>query len=187
MSAKTPKKPAVVTEPDIFRDNMRFSRLGKSVVGNYAINNSVDFRERFNSAVAAFRRETSVILDLYNPLASLLCTLRQESIKLYIVKVLLFIGTSPTGNGLAVLARLVETLTIHPEISLEDAIADFAKTHFSTVDAVTRIIEKYFNIYDNYFYDRVTALTKSNPMTAKDVLCDLSVYVRFKFTSATEL
>ncbi|MDE6293289.1 MAG: hypothetical protein K2L88_01550, partial [Clostridiales bacterium] len=102
------------------------------------------------------------------------------------LKVLLFVGTPPIGNGLAVMARLLQTLTMHPEITLEDAIADFAKTHSTTVDAVARIIEKNFNIYDNYFFDRVVALTHSHPMTAKDVLCDLSVYIRLKFMSVTE-
>lgn len=188
MAAKVKKKPIAVVPapPDTFSDNIRLSRLGRSVVGNYARNNSSDFGERYKNAVAAFRRETSVILDFGGPLDSLLGTLRYESVKMYIIKVLLFVGTPPTGNGLAVLARLIEVLTIHPEIPLEEVISDFAKTHAATVDSVTHIIEKYFNIYDNYFFNRVVALTKSHPMTAKDVLCDLSVYIRLKFINATE-
>lgn len=138
-------------------------------------------------AISAFRRECSVILDLGGPLYSLHGAVRQEAIKTYIIKVLLFIGTSPTGNGLAVLARLTEVLTLHPELSLEYVIEDFAKTHATTVDSVTRIIEKYFNIYDSYFCERVMAVTGSHPMTSKDVLCDLGVYIRAKFMCETGL
>ena len=189
MAARGKSKPIVINAVthDTFFDNVRASRLGRSVVGNYARNNSPDYVERYNNSVAAFRREASVILDMCSSLDSLLGTLRYESVKMYIIKVLLFVGTPPTGNGLAVLARLLEVLTMHPEISLEEAIADFANTHAATADSVTRVIEKYFNIYDNYFHARVVALTKSHPMTAKDVLCDLSVYIRLKFMSTTEL
>ena len=143
--------------------------------------------EMYKNAISAFRRECSVILDLGRPLYYIHGAVRQETIKTYIIKVLLFVGTPPTGNGLAVLARLTEILTLHPELSMEYVIEDFAKTHDATVDAVTRIIEKYFNIYDNYFCERVMALTGSHPMTAKDVLCDLSVFVRAKYLCETGL
>ena len=189
MAAKVNNSP-IVSAPTLlgtFAENLRRSRLGKSVVGNYTLNNSSEFGERFKSSVAAFRREASVILDFGSPVVPRIGTLRYESIKMYIVKVLLFVGTPPTGNGLAVMARLMEVLTMYPEIALEEVIADFAKTHATTVESVTRIIEKYFNIYDNYFFNRVVTLTKSHPMTSKDVLCDLSVYIRLEFISATEL
>lgn len=143
--------------------------------------------ESCNNAISAFRRECSVILNLDSPLYSIYGAVRQEAIRTYIIKALLFVDTPPTGNGLAVLARLTEILTLHPELSLEYVIEDFAKTHVATVDAVTRIIEKYFNIYDNYFCERVMALTGSHPMTAKDVLCDLSVYIRAKYLCQTGL
>lgn len=139
--------------------------------------------EQFKHAVDAFRRETSVILGFDSPLHSLYGAYRQESVKTFIIKVLLFIGVSPNGNGLAVLARLIEMFTVHPELSLEEVIYDFANTHQTNVDAVTRIIEKHFYVYDNYIYDRVVKLTESHPMTPKDVLCDLSVFVRLKFAS----
>lgn len=145
------------------------------------------FDEENKNAISAFRRECSVVLDFNSSLYSFNGAVRQEAIKTYIIKVLLFVGTSPTGNGLAVLARLTEVLTLHPELSLEYVIEDFAKTHAATVDAVTRIIEKYFNIYDNYFCERVMTLTGSHPMTAKDVLCDLSVFVRAKYLCETGL
>lgn len=143
--------------------------------------------ETYKNAISAFRRECSVILNFGGSTYSLYGADRHENIKTYIIKVLLFIGTPPTGNGLAVLARLTEVLTMHPELSTEYVIEDFAKTHAATVDAVTRIIEKYFNIYDNYFCERVMALTGSHPMTSKDVLCDLSVYIRAKLMCETGL
>lgn len=143
--------------------------------------------ERNKNAIAAFRRECSVVLDFNSPLHSIDGAVRQEALKTYVIKVLLFVGTPPVGNGLAVLARLTEVLTLHPELALEYVIEDFAKTHVATVDAVTRVIEKNFNIYDNYFCERVMALTGSHPMTAKDVLCDLSVYIRAKYLCLTGL
>lgn len=135
------------------------------------------------SEISAFTRETSVILKFDSPLYSLYGTLRQELVKTYIIKLLLFLGIPPTGNGLAVIARLIEVLTIHPECTPEDVIVDFAKTHLASSDSVTHVIEKYIKIYDNDFYDRVVTLTKSHPMTAKDVLSDLSVYIRVKYMS----
>lgn len=184
--AKTSENTLSIDVTRTFNSNIAKSRLGRSVVGNCLIGNNIDIGERYDRAVAAFRRETSVILDFGSPLHSVHGALRQESVKLYIIKVLLFVGTPTTGNGLAVLARLMEIMTLYPEIQLEDVISDFADTHSATIDSVTHVIEKHFNIYDNYFYDRVTALTGSHPMTAKDVLCDLSVFVRAKFMSRVE-
>ncbi|MCH5155494.1 MAG: hypothetical protein J1F69_02720 [Clostridiales bacterium] len=187
MSVSARKKQAKVqTEPDTFAENILRSRIGLSSVGDILNRNSAVYtpEERCKKVTSAFRRESSVILDLGSPLYSLNGALRQEEIKTYIIKALLFIGTPPTGNGLAVLARLTEILCLHPELDLEYVIEDFAKTHYSTVDAVTRIIEKYFNIYDNVFCERVMLLTESHPFTAKDVLCDLSVFVRAKYLEA---
>ena len=184
MSAKAKKKPIEPQPPlDTLTKNIAMSRLAGSAVRNLlcGIGEFDTHDERYSKAISAFRQECSVILGFNGPLYSFNGALRQEWIKTYIIKTLLYIGTPPTGNGLAVLSRLTEILTLHPEIALEDVIEDFAKTHDTTVDAVTRIIEKYFNVYDNRFCERVIKLTKSQPMTAKDVLCDISVFIRAKF------
>lgn len=139
-----------------------------------------------DNAVSAFVRETSVILAMDSATYSFHGMLRQESIKMFILKVLLYIGMPTTGNGMAVIARLIEVMFLHPELSPEQVIEDFADTHNATVDAVDYVIEKNFNVYDSYFCDRVEQLTKSHPMTAKDVLCDLSVYIKIKYLSITE-
>lgn len=162
-------------------------KTGSSTISTSTDDSTENHDEGCKNAISAFRRECSVILNLDSPLYSIHGAVRHEAIKTYIIKVLLFVGTPPTGNGLAVLARLTEILTLHPELSLEYVIEDFAKSHAATVDAVARIIEKYFNIYDNYFCERVMALTESHPMTAKDVLCDLSVYIRAKYMCQTGL
>lgn len=176
-----------VIKPDTFSQNISSSHLEQSVVERYCNTDGSDSIESFSKSVQAFKRETSVILRFGSPFYFFGDSLRQENIKLYIIKVLLFVGTSPNGNGIAVLARLMEILTLHPELALEEVISDFAKTHSATVNSVTHVIEKYFNIYDNYFYERVVALTESHPMTAKDVLCDLSVFIRAKYMSKPEL
>lgn len=168
--------------PDALADNISHSRLGGTVVGRYAISaDSVRCETEVIDALSAFRRETSVILRFDSPIHAIFGAFRQESLKTYILKLLLFLGISPTGNGLAVLARLVEVLTMHPELTPDYVITDFAKTHRTNFDGVMHIIEKRFNIYDVDFYDRVTAITESHPMTPKDVLCDLSVCIRVKY------
>ena len=160
--------------------------LANSAIGDLLCCSKYDVNdELYGKAISAFRHESSVVLGFKGPLYIMHGALRQELVKTYIIKALLYIGTPPTGNGLAVLARLTEILTLHPELDLESVIADFAKTHETTVDAVTRIIEKYFNVYDSYFCERVYSLTKSQPLTAKDVLCDISVFVRAKFMCET--
>ena len=180
MSAKPGKRQA---EPQASPINNVDSRLWNSAVGSLLCSNDdVDANdELYGKAISTFRHECSVVLDFNGPLYVMHGTLRREWVKTYIIKALLFIGTPPTGSGLAVLARLTEVLTLHPEIDLESVIEDFAETHESTVDTVTRIIEKYFNVYDSYFCERVYSLTNSQPLTAKDVLCDISVFVRAKF------
>ena len=173
------KKDSGNAAPNPTGDTLK-QNISDSVIGNIETD---DPDERYNRAVTAFRRETSVILGFDSPLHSVYGAFRQESVKTFIIKILLFIGVSPNGNALAVLARLIEMFTVHPELSLEEVISDFAATHQTNIDAVTRIIEKQFSIYDNYFYDRVVQLTKSHPMTPKDVLCDLSVFIRLKYAS----
>ena len=185
MSAKPKKNPAEPQAPSI--NNIADSRVDNSAVDNLLCSmDEIDVHDSlYGRAISAFRNECSVILGFKGPLYLLHGSLRQEWIKTYIIKALLYIGTPPTGNGLAVLARLTEVLTLYPEIDLETVIEDFADTHDTTVDAVTRIIEKYFNVYDSYFCERVYSLTKSQPFTAKDVLCDISVFIRAKFMCET--
>ncbi|MCH5154232.1 MAG: hypothetical protein J1F71_03370 [Clostridiales bacterium] len=183
MSEKVKKNQA---DPQSSPANNTEFGFGNTAICSLLSNEAFDVNdELYNKAISAFRHECSVILGFKSPLYITNGFLRQECVKTYIVKALLYIGTPPTGNGLAVVARLTEILTLHPEIDLESVIEDFAKTHDTTVDAVTRIIEKYFNVYDSYFCERVYSLTKSQPLTAKDVLCDISVFVRAKFMCVT--
>lgn len=107
--------------------------------------------------------------------------MRFERLRHFIVRVLLHIGLSPLGNAMAVIARLIEVMSTHPEIPLDEVIADFAATHFAKKDAVSRIIDKHLSVYNSDVYSRVTALTESSPQTAKDMLCDIAVYVRLKY------
>lgn len=127
------------------------------------------------SIAAAFKGETSIALDMFDK-----STVRRGSTKLFIIRMLLFVGASPVGNKIAVVARLIEVLSLRPELSLNYIIEDFARTHSTDIATVTRTVEKAFNIYDPDFIERVTYLTGSEPLTAKDVLVDLSVYVRLK-------
>ncbi|MDE6401951.1 MAG: hypothetical protein K2L54_04985 [Clostridiales bacterium] len=135
--------------------------------------------ENFDSAVAAFVRECNLSFQIsserFNP------TKRYESIRTFIVKLLLSIGLLPHDNAFAVIAKLIQTLCVDPYLRLNELIDNFAKAHGATSDSVMRIVEKCIDVYDEDQIMRITRFTQSRPMTVKDVVCDLAVYVRAKY------
>ncbi|MCH5165247.1 MAG: hypothetical protein J1G01_02470 [Clostridiales bacterium] len=145
---------------------------------NHVFNNcetAKDGHLQFDDAVNAFERESARALALkFN-------TSRFELPRTFIIKLLLHIGKIPTGNAFAVVCRVVEVLTDRPDMSFNDVILDFAKCHDCTVDAVTRIIDKFFNMYDNAMVERITSVIQTNPMTARDVICDLAAFTRARY------
>lgn len=165
------------SNPDGVQPNLDKSFFASSALRNVIIDSSVDFKQ----AVAVFRRESERALSFDRDNSGLFGALSREQYKTFILKALLFIGISADGHGLAVLARLIEILTLNPAISPDEAIEQFAKTCSASFGAVERIVEKHFNVYNEQLVSRVTLLTQSRPMTPKDVLCDLSVYVRMNF------
>lgn len=144
------------------------------------------YMDIFAETVNAFERETSVLLDVNADRSCKLNAKRYEPLRLYIIKLLLFVGVTPDGNTLAVLARLIEVLSIYPDTELDTVICDFARSHYSSVRTVERMIDKGFCIYDQQFYERITHLTESAPMTSKDVLCDLALFVRLKYINEAD-
>ena len=139
-----------------------------------------EYAEIFESAVNAFANEARVAFEISsNKVGD--NVKRYASPRAFIIKLMLAIGLLPHDNSFAVIAKLVETLCLNPQIRLNDAIMRFAEAHGSTVDAVTRAIEKSLDAYDEKLIQRVTAFTQSRPMTAKDIICDIAVYVRAKY------
>ncbi len=159
------------------------SLFGASALHKVMSNQQIDFDE----TVAVFMSESAKALSFDIDGSGHFGALSREQYKTFILKTLLFIGISANGNGLAVLARLIEILTLHPVMSPDGAIEQFAVTHSATFSTVERIVEKYFNVYNDRLIMRVTSLTQSQPMTPKDVLCDLSVFVRMNFLQEIKL
>ena len=50
-----------------------------------------------------------------------------------------------------------------------------------STNVIFKLIRKAFNVYDPSFTDKLSALTCSQPFTARDVVSDLAVYVRAKY------
>lgn len=149
------------------------------------LDESASYAFRFQNAADAFARETTMALRLRHSVDGLkdAATVRIESPRGYIVKLFLHIGLLPRTSAFAALARLTEAIAMRPELSLEEIIADFAETHSATPAAVSKIIDKAFNVYDPEFMEKVVSITRSQPMTTKDVLCDLAVTVRAEYYS----
>lgn len=104
-----------------------------------------------------------------------------EPLKNRILDTLAAIGVSGKDKYIAVSARVIEVVVIRPDMSLEEIIDNFASTHYMTASAVTRIIEKCFDVYDTELYDSLTAVTHTSPQTAKDALFDIAVYLRASY------
>lgn len=132
-----------------------------------------DAEFEFENAVEVFEKESAQSFAIPEPSD----TSRIEPLRTFIIKLLLSLGVVPHNNAFAVVARLTELLVIHPDIAMDKLISDFAKSHAADKNAVSRMIEKCFDVYDDKFMTKVTALTHSHPNTAKDVLCDLAVYL----------
>lgn len=136
----------------------------------------------YDNAVKAFRTETAETLRLFdNSRIGEYSPTRAEPLRGYIIKLLLYIGLLPKNSYFAVIARLIESVASCPEYTLESVIDDFADAHNTTASSVSRIIDKCLNVYDPRFTEKVMRVTDSNPMTSKDVLCDLAVHVRIKY------
>ena len=149
------------------------SRFVDSVLSEYVFGDM-----GYQKAAHAFRRECSALfaLSVGDGLVE-----RREDMRNYIVKLLLYLGLLPRDNGFAVAARLIETAAIRADLELESIIDGFASAHGADRAAVERIIEKKFDPYDAELVDRVTTLVGTQPFTAKDVLCDIAVFVRLKY------
>lgn len=138
----------------------------------------------FVNAAEVFRAETAeALLLLDNRSNSTYSTNRAEALRGYIIKLLLYLGIMPKNSHFAAIARLIEIIAIRPELTLEYILNDFAVTHNTTVAAVARVIEKHLNIYNPQFTESVTRITGSQPITSKDVLCDLAVHARIKYNT----
>lgn len=140
-----------------------------------------EYEDWLKAQAEVFERESSAVLHFgsdaeYSPF-------RYEPRRNFIIKVLLYIGVLPDGNAMAVIAWLIETLSCRPDLSVDEAIDRFSDIHDTNSAAIMRIIDKNLNVYNADLYDRTESITDSRPMTSKDVLCDLALFVRLKYMS----
>lgn len=134
----------------------------------------------FEAAAATFESETATALCVA-PRDCETLFMRNESIRPFIIKTLLYIGLLPINNTYGLIARIVETLSVHPDIEINRLISDIAQKACTPYDSIIRKIERSIDVYDYSFMERVCNITCTKPLTAKDVICDLAQYVRTKF------
>ena len=108
---------------------------------------------------------------------------RSEPLRAYIVSLLLKLGLSPETYNFAVVARLIETTVLCPNMTLSEAITAFANTHNTDKNTVSRLVDKFFDVYDEKLNltNKVFELTGARPITAKDVLSDLAVFAGVEY------
>lgn len=160
--------------------------FANSVLAKYIIHdtpNDSDYDSDLKCAAAAFADESAQALCLI-PLDREATERRYELIRPFIIKILLYLDLGLEVNELAPLARITETLALHPETDLNAVIAELSALWQVSSDAVVKLIRKAFNVYDPAFTDKLSCLTCSQPFTARDVVSDLAVYIRAKMSYA---
>lgn len=162
------------------------SVLKRSVLWDHiSVENSADdrvfnWKSDFKKSAEAFRRETISSLSIVSVDNEAL-TYKYEHLRPFILKTLLFVNLSDDCRTVGLMARIIEILAVHPELELNYVMEHIAATAGVGYDSVSKLVDRYFNIYDNKIYDRVCFLTCTGPFTAKDAICDLALYVRAKF------
>lgn len=168
------------------RNDNRHSRLYNTPLYEFMRNAELDVADaekQFKTAVEVFEKESAQSFAIPEPNNMI----RIEPLRTFIIKLLLSIGVIPRNNAFAVVARITELLVIHPDIAMDKLIVDFAKSHSTDKSTVSRMIDKCFDVYDDKFMTKVTALTQSHPNTAKDVLCDIAVYISATYGSEQKI
>lgn len=162
-------------DSDMNSPNKSNSILKGSVFEEYT---AFGINDNFDKAKEAFAAEVSELLCL-EPIDSDFLYKRSEPMRGSIVKVLLYIGATK-ADKMGLLARLVEKVALDDEFKVETHIKETAELCGVTVSSVERLVEKAFNVYDAAVLKKISALTKTSPLTSRDALCDIALYVRTK-------
>ena len=160
----------------------RKSIFDNSVLAKYVFRGDAESGEGSEdiSEEAAFECEAAQALRL-EPMDCDFPDARFELIRPFIIKTLVYLCNDLNTTAIAPVARVIETLALHPEIEVARAISELAEFWGTNADRVSKHIGKVLNVYDPKFIDKFTALTCTNPFTARDAICDLAVYVRTKY------
>lgn len=138
----------------------------------------------YDDMIDAFEGESVSALSLA-PTDSIASKIHREEIRPFILKLLLFVGVSSEYYVLA--ARLIETLAVRPQDELNNVLRNTADRMKLTQKALASRLDRCFNLYDVQMFERISYLTRTTPLTARDAIIDLAGYVRVVFYSEVPL
>jgi len=133
----------------------------------------------FDMAVKAFKSEASETLAIVRDRDD---DKYFEPTRKFIIKVLLFIGFLPDRPIFGRVARIIELLAKHREYDIKYVIADMAERTGVTYTTLSHSIDRCFDFKYDRIIENVKRLTGTNPLNAKDVICNLALYVCNRMT-----
>ncbi len=157
-------------------DDSEHSPLFNSPLYSYITAHDGDI---LSDCLDAFEKETSALLRL-TPYYETESVPRFEMIRPFILKVLIYLGIKPLGEKFAVIMRLIELLAVNDDIDFDIAVRECALSCGSE-ETVIRAIESEINMYDGLFVDKLSALTDTSPLSPRDAIFDIALYVRNEY------
>ena len=130
-----------------------------------------------SNCLDVFESETAVLLTL-TPYGESERATKFVTLRPFILKVLIYLGFKPIGEKFAVIMRLVELLVFDGDF--DRAIANCA-TSCGREETVLRAIDSEINMYNGKFVDKLSALTDTTPLSPRDALFDMAMYVRNEY------
>lgn len=95
-----------------------------------------------------------------------------------ILKLLLYIGYDPDNPAFGLIAGLVEMRVRRPDAAFSEMLTELSQNTGVPYKVLDRELERSFSYYDGSALERMTYVTGTVPMSARDAVCDLAVYVR---------
>lgn len=132
-----------------------------------------------NRAAEAFEAESARALTLENDTGT--TPHRIESVRPLIIKILTYIGFLPTKQIKSIVAKVIELLAIDPEVDLDRFYAIAAERSETDAETIKRTVERAFDPFDPELTEKIMRLTGTEPFTSRDMIYDLSLYVRKKY------
>ncbi|MCM1367366.1 MAG: hypothetical protein NC184_00935 [Roseburia sp.] len=165
-------KPLSVLEGTALYDHARNIDRGDAAVDN--------FFDIFEEAACAFEKECAEAFGITRSDAAIV-NKRYEYIRTFIIKVLLFLDVFKRTKHYAAIAYMIEKLAVHPETDIALLMDEVANKIGASRSAITHAVENCFDIYDGWVAERIEYLTDSKPVTAKDAMFDVALFVRTRF------
>ena len=131
-----------------------------------------------NRAAEAFEAESVRALTLENDTET---PHRIEPVRPLIIKILTYIGFLPTKQIKSIVAKVIELLATDPEVDLDRYYAIAAERSETDIETIKKTVERAFDPFDPELTAKVARLTGTEPFTSRDIIYDLSLYVRKKY------